>query len=113
MIALVCGGRNYSNREELYSVLEEHAPNCIVHGGADGADRLAGEWAIENRVPEIIVPAQWKGYGKVAGPVRNQWMIQFIKVSRVIAFPGGPGTEDMIKKALRANLPVFRIGAKS
>lgn len=109
MIALVCGGRDYRDKNEVFSVLDSMDIDAIVHGGADGADRLAGEWAIFHKVPEIIVPAQWGGYGKSAGPVRNQWMIDFTKVDTVIAFPGGRGTANMVKLAREAGLSLYVI----
>jgi len=102
LIYLVCGGRQYKNKTFIYDVLTKARLKdleCIVHGGAEGADQLAGLWAIENGIPEIIVPAAWKYYGRDAGPIRNGWMLKFIKIGHVIAFPGGPGTQNMIRRA--------------
>lgn len=103
-VTLVCGGRDFRDRTLLFTTLDSLAISCVVHGGADGADRLGGEWAIAHKVPEIIVPAQWDGYGKGAGPVRNGWMLKFTKVTRVVAFPGGRGTADMIRQAEKAGV---------
>lgn len=110
MIALVCGGRDYRDEKEVFSMLDSLDIDAIVHGGADGADRLAGEWAISRMIPEIIVPAQWKGYGKSAGPVRNRWMIDFTKVDTVIAFPGGRGTANMVDLARQFGLSLYVVG---
>ena len=110
MISLVCGGRDFKDKDCVFSVLDGLSIDAVVHGGADGADRLAGEWAISRKVPEIIVPAQWKGYGKSAGPIRNQWMLDFTKVDTVIAFPGGRGTANMVNLAREAELMVIVIG---
>lgn len=109
MIALVCGGRDYRNKANLFSFLDSLEIEAVIHGGADGADRLAGEWAIARKVPEIIVPAQWNGFGKSAGILRNQWMLKFTKVDTVIAFPGGRGTADMVKQATKAGLTVMTL----
>lgn len=103
-VTLVCGGRDFRDKDLLWRTLDSLAISCVVHGGADGADRLGGEWAIAHKVPEIIVPAQWDGYGKGAGPVRNGWMLKFTKVTRVVAFPGGRGTADMIRQAEKAGV---------
>lgn len=100
-IVLVCGGRDFRDRALLFDTLDQEDVDCIVHGGATGADQLAGEWAVARKRPEIIIPAQWKGYGLRAGPVRNGWMIRFVAVTHVIAFPGGRGTADMVKQARR------------
>lgn len=114
MIVLVCGGRDYANWHRVYQVLdhihEKVKPiSLIIHGGADGADKLAGQWADDTELPAMEVKADWKRYGTGAGPVRNQRMIDDWHVDIVVAFPGGRGTEDMIKRALNANIPVKRI----
>jgi len=103
-VTLVCGGRDFRDRVLLFNTLDEMAISCIVHGGADGADKLAGEWAIARKVPEVIVPAQWDGYGKGAGPIRNGWMLEFVKVKHVVAFPGGRGTLNMIEQTEKARI---------
>eukprot|EP01037_Dinobryon_pediforme_P021008 gene21008-21762_t len=52
MRVLVCGGRDYTDYLALVSVLDEHRPiTCIIHGGADGADKLAGLYASLCAIP--------------------------------------------------------------
>lgn len=109
-IVLVCGGRDYEDYTRLNGVLSGMNIDCIVHGGAGGADILAGEWAASRRKPAIVVSAQWKTYGKRAGPVRNAWMLKYINVTRVVAFPGGRGTAHMVNLAREAGIPVTEIG---
>lgn len=110
---LVCGGRNYANRDMLFSILNyAHAANPIkllIHGGASGADDLAGEWARYVGVPWRAFPAAWKSEGKSAGPKRNQKMIDEGKPDMVIAFPGGAGTADMVSRAEQADVPVAKV----
>lgn len=103
-VVLVCGGRDFRDRDRLYMILDGTEIDCVVHGGADGADCMAGEWAISRSRPEIIVPAQWSNFNKNAGPTRNSWMLRFTKVNHVIAFPGGRGTLNMIKQARAAKI---------
>jgi hypothetical protein len=49
MRVLVCGGRAYTDRAELYAELDrlnaEYAFTTIIAGGAGGGDALALEWA--------------------------------------------------------------------
>ena len=52
-------------------------------------------------------PADWKKYGKSAGPLRNQRMIDEGKPDLVVAFPGGVGTADMISRAKAYNISVL------
>jgi len=106
-VVLVCGGRAFRDRRLLFSTLDNLTIDCLVHGGAEGADSLAGEWAISRKVPEIIVPAQWNGFGRPAGILRNGWMLKFTKVNHVVAFPGGRGTANMIQQAEKAGIQLM------
>lgn len=110
---LVCGGRDYWDRERLFSILDvAHSANPIVlliHGGASGADDLAGQWAKLTGIPQKPYPADWKIEGKSAGPKRNQRMLDDGKPHMVIAFPGGAGTADMIRRAKKAKVPVVTV----
>lgn len=103
MIVLVCGGRDYTNKKVVYDFLDklhETFPiSLLVAGLARGADTLAMDWAIENDVPFKGYKANWHKYGNGAGPVRNQLMLEDSNAELVIAFPGGTGTYDMIKRA--------------
>lgn len=81
---------------------------AIIHGGARGADSLCGAWARDNGVPEIVMAAQWDKYGKQAGSMRNQWMFEILQPTYAVAFPGGVGTEHMVRILERANVPVWR-----
>ncbi len=110
---LVCGGRDYGDRDQLFRVLDAaHFANpivCLIHGAAPGADSLAGEWANHRKVLCMPYPADWSKHGRAAGPIRNQRMLDEGRPHLVIAFPGGKGTADMIKKAEGAGIPVARV----
>ena len=115
MTVLVCGGRDYANRERLYRVLDFNRAKIgmIVHGGAAGADTMAGGWAVANEVPCLRVPAQWRVHGKKAGFMRNQQMLRMAKPDLVVAFPGGVGTQNMIALARKAGVRVIEIDRPS
>jgi len=101
--ALVCGGRDYADRERVREILDDiHALTPIttlVHGAAPGADSLAFEWAIANNIPARSFPADWQKHGKAAGPIRNQQMLDEGRPDIVVAFPGGRGTADMVTRS--------------
>lgn len=103
MKVLVCGGRNYDDWPKMKEKLDELDADRkfteIIHGGADGADRLGGVWARWFGVKETVFPADWKQYGKRAGYVRNSEMLEKGKPDLVVAFKGGKGTDMMIKLA--------------
>lgn len=111
---LVCGGRDYTNREKAFSVLDAaHAADPIgevIHGAAAGADHVAGEWASARTIPARPFPADWIKHGRAAGPSRNLQMLTDGMPDLVIAFPGGRGTANMIKQAKAHGVPVVTIG---
>lgn len=109
---LVCGGRNYSNQERLErvlnKVLRDNGKFQVVHGGASGADAMADAWAMLNDCHTDVFPAHWETQGKAAGPKRNERMAR-TKPKLCVAFPGGAGTEDMIRRCHNYRIPVIRI----
>lgn len=111
-IILVTGGRAYADRERLNQTLDalhrEHRFTRLVHGGARGADTLAGEWAVRNDVPMTVYPADWS-MGRGAGHIRNAEMLAASNPHLVVAFPGGRGTAGMVKLALRAGKEVLTV----
>lgn len=115
MRLLVCGGRDYTNVGTVWATLNAiHAATpirLVIHGAARGADTLAKKWALENHVMQTPVPADWDKHGKAAGAIRNQRMLDEYNPSHVLAFPGGRGTADMVRRARAAGLPVREIHA--
>lgn len=119
---LICGGRNYkfgvldiaflNDYRECFTIVE------VVHGGATGADAEARIWAAWHSVPMREFKVNWRPQGqsgptdRSAGPRRNSEMAQYVashedKVAGlVIAFPGGTGTDDMVRKAKAKGLQV-------
>lgn len=112
-IALICGGRNFDNRDFLFDKLDElnrrFCFSCIVTGGAKGADRLAHLWAAKTKIDAKVYPANWERHGKMAGILRNREMLKIADPDLIIAFPGGTGTADMIKISKRAGKEVIEI----
>lgn len=101
---LVCGGRDYQDGVGCLSLLNI---GILIHGDARGADRKAAEWAKANGIHAVAVPALWDLYGKRAGPLRNAAMLK-LNPNYCVAFPGGAGTRDMIKRCEAAGLPVWQ-----
>lgn len=81
----------------------------IIAGGARGADNAAVDWAIVSHAPFTEYHADWEKYGKNAGPVRNQYMLDEGKPDIVLAFPSknSRGTWDMVRRAEKAGVPVL------
>lgn len=108
---LVCGGRSYTDRRSLHVILDglKPRPTMIIHGGAPGADNLAWWWAELSGISHWAFHADWKTHGKSAGPIRNQQMLDDGKPDLVVAFPGGNGTADMVRRAKAAGVRVIEV----
>lgn len=111
MRLIVCGGRNYGDRSTINRHLDILSPNLVITGAARGADQLAEEWARLRGVPLVSVPALWGAEGRSAGVRRNQRMLDLGIADGVLAFPGGRGTSDMVRRARKAGLIVADLGA--
>lgn len=80
----------------------------IVSGGAPGADTLARYYAKHvAELPFTEYLAEWKQFGKAAGPIRNKKIVE--KADIMIAFMGldSRGTRDAVEQMIRAQKPVF------
>jgi 1-aminocyclopropane-1-carboxylate deaminase/D-cysteine desulfhydrase-like pyridoxal-dependent ACC family enzyme len=114
---IVCGGRKFNKSEFLNQILnyfnETYNLVALAHGNATGADTLAKEWAEQQKdISVVAFPVTWINNSivdKAAELKRNQEMLNRFKPDFVIAFEGGTGTADMIKKAKQKNVPVFEI----
>jgi hypothetical protein len=71
----IVGTRSYQDYKEFKYYLEEFQKDkCvkqIITGCANGADDLARRYAREKGIDLEVKEANWKKYGKGAGPIRN------------------------------------------
>lgn len=133
MIVLVCGGRRFGvpldrntnlqsdvdliragqDRAFLYRALDrlhqERPISIVIHGDADGADRLSGRWAESRGIPVRAFPADWDTYRRAAGPIRNKQMLDEGVPNLVVAFPGGRGTANMVFQSRNAGVAVLEV----
>lgn len=129
MRVIVCGGRTFgrvsfgvpveyveglqvearAERAMANRELDKHGITELAQGGATGADAVARVWAHKNRVPVRTYEADWQAHDKAAGPMRNQRMLDEFKPDAVIAFPGGKGTADMVRRAKAAGVRVIEV----
>lgn len=117
MKVLVCGDRDWSDREFLEDTLGKQRAIwsselnwvCLIEGGARGADTMAGEWADKVGICRVRVPAQWDYYKKSAGPIRNGVML-YLNPDLVIAFhndiENSRGTAHMVSIARKKGTKV-------
>lgn len=116
---LVCGSRTWNDPEPIrYFLAGLQAENpdahlCVAHGGAQGADRLAGTAASMLDLPVDVFPADWQTHGRKAGFLRNKQMVEEWQPSLVLALsecPTTKGTAHTVRLAKAANIPVYVIG---
>ena len=112
---LVCGGRDFNDygllADTLVGLLEQYGSKDVIFisGRARGADRLGERFAKANNCELLVFPADWDKFGKGAGHIRNQQMIDEGKPDLVIAFRGGRGTQDMIRRSKKHGIEVVEV----
>lgn len=112
MRVLICGSRDYRKFGPIHSYVKTlEKDTVIIHGGAKGADRFAGISAwLEDLEIEVYKP-DWNHYGKAAGVIRNQEMLEEGKPDLVVYFSddieNSKGTKDMIRRAAKAGIEVI------
>lgn len=111
MRVIVCGGRSFLNDELVCTTLFNLDVTAVAEGGATGADLCARRWARAVGVPVTTYAAAWNTFGKGAGPIRNQTMLREFAPDAVVAFPGGRGTADMVRRAKAAGVRVIEVTA--
>ena len=109
MKIVITGGRNEVLSLEQYAWLDRlhkyYQFTEIVTGYASGVDTCARQWAESRNIPYKPFLARWKELGKAAGPVRNKKLAQYADIC--IVFPGGKGTQNMRKQAIKHNLTIL------
>lgn len=114
MRILICGSRTWSDTGEITRLLwkfgDRRDGNVVVHGGAEGADKLGAHVAESHyglKTEEF--KADWDRHGKSAGPIRNQQMLDS-GFDHALAFidlnNDGPGTRDMLERLIKAGVPI-------
>ncbi len=95
--------------EGIYDDNLAWAGHVVLSGGAMGVDEVAEKEAKDRGVPFELFEADWKKYGRSAGPLRNREMIA--SADSVVAFWDGTsrGTKSAINEALKQqkHLEVF------
>lgn len=115
---IVAGTRTFSDYEllrnrldDFISKLKQKHPDkqvVIITGAAKGADQLGSFYARNHNIPLKEFPADWTTYGKVAGPIRNQQMLDYAlhEIPVLIVFWDGEsrGTKNMMNIAKKHNV---------
>lgn len=109
---LVCGTREGIDDTLIDAELSRLSPDVVIEGDCHGVDRQAGQWARTHGVELVTFPADWRRFGRAAGPIRNQAMLDQGCPDLVLAFATAisKGTNDMIRRAEVSGVPVRVVG---
>jgi hypothetical protein len=109
MRVLVCGDREWTDVALVEEVLVIVGATLVIEGGASGADECA-RYVAEGVTgqPSRRIDADWKRFGKPAGPLRNQKMLHEhpdIGLAFHDHIERSKGTKDMLDRLRRARVP--------
>jgi hypothetical protein len=135
MVIVVTGSRDWRDRETVRRVLSDlPTGSTVIHGNNGrilergpnkgqlvGLDKIAGQEASALGFEVVPVDADWDGFGKAAGPIRNRQMLNMLEQlvkergdnGRVIAFhpfiDRSKGTRDCKEEAERRGIETVLI----
>ena len=108
---IIAGTRTFDDYDLLCRSMDYYLQNIqepiqILCGLAKGADQLGLKYAQEHGYEVQGFPADWKKYGKAAGPIRNLQMVQ--NADALVAFWDGKsvGTKHIIRLANERQLNI-------
>ena len=121
MRMIVAGSRTIRDYDLVAECVEQcYGPDDIseiVHGGADGVDTLADEWATWHGIrkavfdpsdPHSRTQYSWKKDGLKAGPKRNREMACYGDALVAVWDGVSSGTKSMVSEAVQVGMPVDR-----
>jgi hypothetical protein len=107
---LVCGDRRWVDAGFIWRDLSVFPDGTVViEGEARGADRRAGEAAVDLGFEVLRFPAEWHRYRGGAGPIRNSQQLREGEPEYWLAYHddlgSSTGTFDMVTKLIEAGIP--------
>ncbi len=110
-IILVCGDRKgFDIHRIMQWVSKLPKDTVVVHGDCQGVDEQAGSAARNHELEVHSYPADWAKYGRAAGPIRNQQMLDDEQPNLVVAFHSNfeksKGTKNMLEQADKRGIPI-------
>jgi hypothetical protein len=121
MKTIIAGSREYDEivnprslvSNGVYRVVRSILDRCpweiteVVSGTCRGPDQLGERWGEEREVSIKCFPADWKGFGKRAGFIRNEEMAVYGEAAIIFWDGKSRGTKSMIDLALSHKLQLL------
>ena len=115
MKVIIAGSRTVTDFKQVLLAIGEAKFDIteVVSGTAQGVDKL-GEACVEfanhlgNNVELTKFPADWKRYGKAAGPIRNRQMAEYADAA-IVVHNGSKGSLNMIATMKKLGKPVHEV----
>lgn len=109
----IVGSRSFHDKEKFKLHLQNWVkttgknPDVIISGGANGVDKLAKNYANENKIEYKEFPADWDKFGLSAGRKRNLLIAN--ECTHCLALPSrtGKGTQITIEYVNSLNKPIM------
>lgn len=78
LVILITGDRYWTSYDTIFNILSEYKNRSVllIHGMCYGADILSDKAAKELGFQISCNPADWKKFGRSAGPIRNTAMVK-------------------------------------
>lgn len=111
VVIAVVGSRNWPMPEMVHAALSRYLKpgDKIVSGGARGPDSLAAEYAKNNGIPLIEYIPDWNRFGRRAGFLRNQEIVDVADKMIAFQYNNSKGTGHSIRLAESKRIPVLLI----
>lgn len=109
MRTIIAGSRTIKDYDVVKEAIEKSGFDIttLISGTADGVDRLAERWAIENSIDVEQHPADWDKWGRSAGTIRNQEMAECAEACILVWDRNSKGTKNMLINAINNRLKVY------
>jgi len=108
MIIGVSGTRSFEDYNKFSEIMDDFKDvDSIVSGGARGTDTMAERYAKENNIDFSEYLPEWGRYGRAAGPIRNEKIVEASDL--IVAFHNGisRGTQSTIDIANKTGTKIM------
>jgi hypothetical protein len=111
MHTIIAGSRDITNPAAGIPHIEAAPwePSLVLCGMARGVDLIGRAWALSQGIEVREYPAAWRQYGRRAGPMRNQEMVDTAQALVVIRFQRSRGSKDVLMRARLRGLVIHDV----